>query len=131
MYDGGDMICSFLTNDKFYKNISNVGKKLTPYSIAICGENIYFLTPHFKFFKREKNKDIELLKTKEISVDPFDYHVSICGKFSFKNYENINFIQFMITLRKPKPTKLFGGSVPENNVEKYIHAFMHLCLVRV
>ena len=79
MYDGGDMICSFLTNDKIYKYISNVGNKLTPSSIAICGENIHLLTPFFKFNKREKNKDSELLKTKESFVDPFDYHVSICG----------------------------------------------------
>ena len=77
--------------------------KLTPYSIAICCENIYFLTAHFKYIKREKNKDIELLKTKESSVDPFDYHVSICGKISFKNYENKKFIQIMIIIRKPKP----------------------------
>ena len=29
------MTCSFLTNDNVYKNISNMGIKLTPYSIAI------------------------------------------------------------------------------------------------
>ena len=54
MYDGGDMICSFLTTDKNYKYISNVGNKLTPYSTAICGENLYFLTPHLNFLKERK-----------------------------------------------------------------------------
>ena len=108
MYDGGDMICSFLTIDKIYKYISNVGNKLTPYSISICRENIYFLTPHFKFFKRKKNNDIELLKKKESSVDPFDYHVSICRKILFKSYKNMKFIKIMINILKPKPTNLFG-----------------------
>ena len=35
VYIGGNMICSFLTNDNIYKYISNVGNNLTPYSIAI------------------------------------------------------------------------------------------------
>ena len=48
LYIGGDMVCSFLTNDKIYKYISNMGKKLVSYSIAIGEENLYFLTPHFE-----------------------------------------------------------------------------------
>ena len=42
LYIGGDMVCSFLTNDKIYKHISNMGNNLVPYSIAIGEENIYF-----------------------------------------------------------------------------------------
>ena len=83
---GGDMICSFLTNDKIYYFISNVGINLIPYSIAIGEENIYFLTPHFEFIKREQINDNELLKTIKGSVDPFNYHDSNCGKYSFKNF---------------------------------------------
>ena len=74
LYIGGDMICSFLTKDKIYKYISKMGNNLTPYSTAAGHENVYFLTPHFKFIKREKNNN-ELLKTNKTSVDPFDYHV--------------------------------------------------------
>ena len=84
VYIGGDMICSFLTYDNIYKYISNMGNNLTPYSIAIGEENIYFLTPHFKFIKREKINDNELLKTNKASVDPFDHHVSNCRIHSFK-----------------------------------------------
>ena len=51
------MVCSFLTNDKFYKYISNMGNNLTPYSIAIGWENIYYLSPYFKFAKKEKDID--------------------------------------------------------------------------
>ena len=47
-----------------------MGNKFAPYSIAKGEENIYFLTPHFKFIKREKIIDFELLKTEECSVDP-------------------------------------------------------------
>ena len=53
VYISGDKICSFLTDDKFYKYLSNMGKNLTPYSIAIGEENICFLTPHFKYVKKE------------------------------------------------------------------------------
>ena len=78
------MICSLLTNDIIYKYISNMAKFLTAYSIAIGMENIYFLTPHFEFIKREKLDDNILLKTNEDSVDPYFYHISRCGKDSFK-----------------------------------------------
>ena len=57
----GDMISSFLTNDKIYKYISNFGRNLTPYSIAIGEENLFFLTPHSKLIKREKINYTELL----------------------------------------------------------------------
>ena len=57
-YIGGDMVCSFLTNDRIYKYISNMGNNLTPYSIAIGWENIYFLTPYFRVIKKE-NVDLD------------------------------------------------------------------------
>ena len=84
VYIGGDMVCSFLTNDKIYQSFSNLGNNLTPYSIALGDENTYFLTPHFIFFRRDKIGYDELLKTNENSVDPYDYHLSNCGKDSFK-----------------------------------------------
>ena len=55
-----------------------MGNNLTPYSIAVGDENIYFLTPQFKFIKREKIIDNELLKTNKSSIDPFEYLVSNC-----------------------------------------------------
>ena len=81
-YIGGDLIYSFLTNDNIHKCISNMRNNLTPFNIAIGEENIYFLTPQFIFIKREKNND--LLETNKSSVDPFDYHVSNCGKYLYK-----------------------------------------------
>ena len=38
-----------------------MGNNLTSYSIEIAEENIYFLTPHFKFVKKEKIDVNELL----------------------------------------------------------------------
>ena len=35
VYIGGDMVCSFLTNDRIYKYISNMDNNITPSSIAI------------------------------------------------------------------------------------------------
>ena len=57
-----------LANDNLYRYISKMGNNLNLYSIAIGEENIYFLTPHFKFFKREKIDDNELLKTLKDNV---------------------------------------------------------------
>ena len=79
------MVCSFLTKDFIYKYTSNKGNNLTPYIIAMGGENIYFLTPHFKFIKRDKINENEILNANDISVDPFDYHVSKCGIYSFQD----------------------------------------------
>ena len=62
---GRKMICCYLTNYNIYKFISNRGNNLTPYSVAIDDGNIYFFTSHFKFNKREKIDDDELLKTKK------------------------------------------------------------------
>ena len=84
VYIGGNMLCSFLTNDNIYEYISNMGNNLTPFSLAVGDENIYFLTPHFKIIRRDKIDYDELLKTNENSLNPFDYHVSNCGKDSFK-----------------------------------------------
>ena len=49
VYIGGKMVYCFLTNDNIFEYISTMEKNLTPHSIAVGDENIYFLTPHFKF----------------------------------------------------------------------------------
>ena len=74
VYIGGNMICSFLAIDRIYKYISNKGKNLTPCSIATGRESIYYLTPYFKFIKKENidENDIDVF---------FDYHnISNCQK---------------------------------------------------
>ena len=54
VYIGGDMVCSFLTSDNIYEYISNMGRNLSPYSIATGEENYYLLTPNFSFIKKDK-----------------------------------------------------------------------------
>ena len=70
VYIGGNMVCSFLTNDRIYKYISNMGNNLTPYSIAIGSENIYFLAPYFKFIKKD-NADVDDID----KLFDIDYHI--------------------------------------------------------
>ena len=84
VYIGGDKTCSFLRNDDNYYYISKMGKNLTLYSIAIGDEYMYFLTPHFKFNKREMINNNETKNTNEKSIDPYYLHNSGCGKNSFK-----------------------------------------------
>ena len=47
VYIGGNLVCSFLTNDFIYDYFSNMGNNLIPFSRAKGMENIYFLTPQF------------------------------------------------------------------------------------
>ena len=61
-----------------------MGNNLTPYSIAIGMQNIYFLTPHFLYIKKRKLNDDNLLETNDFSNDPYCYHISQCGEDSFK-----------------------------------------------
>ena len=75
VYIGGNMVCSFLTNNNIYEYISNMGNNLTPYSIAVGDENVHFLTPHFEFVRRNKINYDDFLSRNESSVDPYDYHL--------------------------------------------------------
>ena len=54
VYIGGDLVCSFITNDRICKYISNKGKMLNSYIIATGEENYYLLAPNFKFIKKDK-----------------------------------------------------------------------------
>ena len=54
VYIGGDMVCSFMTSDNIYEYISNMGRNLSPYSIATGEKNYYLLTPNFSFIKKDK-----------------------------------------------------------------------------
>ena len=79
VYIGGDIVCSFLTNDEIYKYISNMGSNLSPYSIAIGEKNIYCLKPHFKFSKKE---NIE-----EDVIDKFFKYDNISNCQKLKTYK--------------------------------------------
>ena len=54
IYIGGNMVCSFMTNDNIYEYTSNMGNNLSPYSFATSEECYYLLTPSFKFIKKDK-----------------------------------------------------------------------------
>ena len=74
-----------------------MGNILTPYSVAVGYKNISFLTSHFKFIEREKNKNNELFKTNKTGVDPLDHHIYQIVEYTrLKNYEHIKLIQIMI-----------------------------------
>ena len=54
-----------------------MGNILTPYSVALGEKNVYVLIPYFKFINKEIIKDDDLFES-------YDYHISKCGKDSFK-----------------------------------------------
>ena len=54
VYIGGDMVCSFLTNDRIYEYFSNMENNLSPYSVATGEESYYLLAPNFSFIKKDK-----------------------------------------------------------------------------
>ena len=51
---GGDMVCSFMTSDNIYENISNMGNNLCAYSVAKGEKNYYLFAPKLKFIKKDK-----------------------------------------------------------------------------
>ena len=91
LYNGGNMVCSFLTNDKIYNKISNMGNNLIPHSIAIGEENIYFLTPDFEFIKRENIKNNQSMEKNENFFDLFDCRDSNCRKDSYRKLRTHKF----------------------------------------
>ena len=87
VYIGGDKVCSFLTNVEIYKYISNMGNNLTPYSIAIGWENIYYLTPVFGYIKK-KNIDVDDTdKLFDIDYDDIMKHEKIEINKIHSNYD--------------------------------------------
>ena len=87
MYIGGDQVCSFLTNDKFYKYISNMVINLTPYSIAIGWENIFYLTPFFRVIKKENIDVDDIDKLFDIDYDDIISHEKIEINKVHSNYD--------------------------------------------
>ena len=87
VYIGGDMVCSFLTNDRIYKYISNMGNNLTPYSIAIGYENIYYLTPFFRYIKKENIDVDDINKLFDIDYDDIMSYEEIVIKKIHSNYD--------------------------------------------
>ena len=73
------MVCSFLANDRTYKYISKMGISLSPCSIAIGREKLYYLTPYFKYIKKENIDENDIDKL-------FDYqNISNCQ--TLKSYK--------------------------------------------
>ena len=84
---GGDKVCSFLTFDEIYKNISNMGNNLTPYNIAIGYENIYYLTPYFRYIKK-KNIDVDDIdKLYDIDYNIISNYQKLRTHKIYSNYE--------------------------------------------
>ena len=83
VYFGGDMVCSFLTNDEIYKHNSNMGSNLSPNSIAKSEKNIFYLKPHFKFRKKHNILEDDIDKL-------FNYdNISNCQKLkTYKIHSN-------------------------------------------
>ena len=54
VYNGGDMVCSFMTSDNICENVSNMVNYLCPYILATGEGNYYLLAPSFKFIKKDK-----------------------------------------------------------------------------
>ena len=84
------MVCSFLTADVIYKNISNMGNSLTPYSIAKGWENIYYLTPYFRFSKKENIDVDDIDKLFDIDYDDITSREKIEKNKIHSNYDHVS-----------------------------------------
>ena len=92
-YIGGDMVCSFLTNDRIYEYISNMGNNLSPYSLATGEENYYLLTPNFNFIKKDKidyNTILDGIYVPDSDLKESFAEMELCKIHSNYNYDNDN-----------------------------------------
>ena len=87
VYIGGDKVCSFQTNDRIYKYISNMGNNLSPYSIAIGHENIYYLTPYFRIINKENIFVDDIDKVFDIDYDDIINREEIKLNKNHSNYD--------------------------------------------
>ena len=94
VYIGGNMVCSFLTNDKFYKYVSNMGNKLSPYSIAIGCENIYYLTPYFRYIKKKTIDIDDNGKLFEIDYDTISKYQKLRAYKIYSNHDYFLIIDY-------------------------------------
>ena len=99
IYIGGDKVCSFLTDDIIYKYNSNMGNNPVPYSIGIGWENIYYLTPYFRFIKIENIDENDIDKLFDIDYDDI---------MSREEIEIKKITQIMITYQPMFLTKKFS-----------------------
>ena len=90
VYIGGNMVCSFLTADAICKYISNMGNSLTPYSIAIGWENIYYLTPYFRIIKKENIDVDDIDKLFDIDYDDIMSREKIEINKIHSNYDHVS-----------------------------------------
>ena len=87
VYTGGVMICSFMTTDNIYEYISNMGRNLSPYSIATGEKNYYLLAPNFSFIKMDKIDYNTLLKGIYVPESDLPFEkLDLCKIHS--NYDN-------------------------------------------
>ena len=91
VYIGGDMVCSFMTSDNIYENVSNMGNNLSPYSVATGEKNYFLLTPNFSFIKKDKIDYDDILRRIYVpdSDLPFE-KLELCKIHSNYNYDNDN-----------------------------------------
>ena len=93
VYNGGDMVCSFMTSDNIYEYISNMGDNLSPYSLATGEEKYYLLAPNFSFIKKDKIDYDDILKgiyvPKSDLKESFE-KLELCKIHSIYNYDNDN-----------------------------------------
>ena len=80
-------ISKFKTDDKIIDYISLMGINMCPYTFAIGENYTYFKSTHYKFIGSDEIEEGFLLNARNISLDPFDYHLGKCGLDSFKTLE--------------------------------------------
>ena len=60
---------------------------MIPYTFAVGEKYTYFLYYRYKFIESDKNEEGTLLNATDGSLDPYDYHLEICGIDSFKKLD--------------------------------------------
>ena len=61
---------------------------MPPYALAIGEKYTYFISTHYKLIENHKIEERTLLNATNNSLDPFVYHLGICGEDSLETLEH-------------------------------------------
>ena len=93
VYIGGDIVCSFMTSDKIYEFVSNMGNNLCPYIVATGDENYYLLAPNFACIKKDKidyDTILDVINVPDSDLKESLEEIELCKIHSNCNYDNDN-----------------------------------------